>query len=76
MNIKAGIYGDNLFRLYVHSNSLAERNCKAFLKNNMPDFWADMPLIICQELDFMYDGAPAQFSLIVHMYLNIRFPGQ
>jgi hypothetical protein len=25
---------------------------------NMPDFFADMPLIIHQELHFMHDGAP------------------
>jgi hypothetical protein len=65
MNIRAGIYGDNLFGLHILSNSLAERNLKAFLENSMPDFLADMLLIICQELDFVYDGALAHFSLIV-----------
>jgi hypothetical protein len=42
----------------------------------MPDFLADMPLIICRELYFMHDGAPAHFSLVAHRCLNRMFPGQ
>jgi hypothetical protein len=46
------------------------------LENNMPDFLADVPLIIRRELHFMHDGAPANFSLVARRYLNRKFPGQ
>jgi hypothetical protein len=42
----------------------------------MPDFLADVPLIICRKLHFVHDGAPAHFSLIARRYLNRKFPGQ
>jgi hypothetical protein len=41
-NIWAGICGDNLFG----TRFLPGRNYKAYLENNMPDFLADVPLII------------------------------
>jgi hypothetical protein len=44
--------------------------------NNMPDFLADVPLIIRQELHFMHDGAPAHFSLFARRYLNRKFSSQ
>jgi hypothetical protein len=46
------------------------------MENGMPDFLADVPLIICRELLFMHDGSPAHFSLIARRYLNLKFPGQ
>jgi hypothetical protein len=49
INIWASICGDNLFGPHVLANRVTGRNYKAFLKNNMPDFLADMPLIIRQE---------------------------
>jgi hypothetical protein len=42
----------------------------------MPDFLADVPLIICRELHFMHDGAPAHISLAARRYLNRKFPGR
>jgi hypothetical protein len=42
----------------------------------MPDFLASVPLIIRQELHFMHDSAPPDFSLIAHRYLNQKFPGR
>jgi hypothetical protein len=42
----------------------------------MPDFSANVPVITHQELLLMHDGAPTHFSLIAHMYLNQKFPGQ
>jgi hypothetical protein len=50
-------------------NKVTGRNYKAFLENNMPDFLADVPLIIHRELHFMHDGAPAHFSLVARKYL-------
>jgi hypothetical protein len=35
------------------------RHYKASLENNMPDFLADVPLIIRRETHFMHNGAPA-----------------
>jgi hypothetical protein len=55
---------------------LTWQNYKASLENNMPDFLADVVLIICRELHFMHDGAPAYFSLVARRYLNQKFPGQ
>jgi hypothetical protein len=72
----ASIYGDSLFGLNIHLNRLTERNYKAFTENNMPDFLADVPLIICRELHFMRDGTPTHFSLVAHSYLNRKFPGR
>jgi transposase len=46
------------------------------MENNMPDFLADMPLIIHRELHFMHDGAPTHFSLVARRYLNRKLPGQ
>jgi hypothetical protein len=42
----------------------------------MPDFLADVPLITCQELHFMHDGAPTHFSLVARGYLNRKLPGR
>jgi hypothetical protein len=46
------------------------------MENSMPDFLANVPLIISRELHFMHDGAPAHFSLISRRYLNRKFPGR
>jgi hypothetical protein len=59
----------------LKGNRLTVRNFKAFLENNMPDFLADVPLIIRRELHFMHDGTPAHFSLTAHRHLNRKFPG-
>jgi hypothetical protein len=45
------------------------------LEKNTPDFLADVPLIIRQELHIMHDGAPAHFNLIARRYLNQKLPG-
>jgi hypothetical protein len=58
----------------LHPNRLTGRNYKAFLESNMPDFLADMPLIICRELHFMHYGAPAHFNLFARRYLNRKLP--
>jgi hypothetical protein len=29
------------------------------MENSLPDLLADVPLIICREMHFMHDGAPA-----------------
>jgi hypothetical protein len=42
----------------------------------MPDFLADVPLIIRRELHFMHDDAPAHFSLVARRYLNRKFSGR
>jgi hypothetical protein len=42
----------------------------------MPDFLADVPLIIRRELHFMHDGVPAHFSLVARRYLNRKLPGR
>jgi hypothetical protein len=60
----------------VDPNRLTGRNYKARLENNMPDFLADVPLIIHRELHFMHDGAPAHFSLVARRYLNRKLPGR
>jgi hypothetical protein len=52
------------------------RNYKAFLENTVPDFLADVPLIIHREVHFMNDGASAHFCLVVRRYLNRKFPGR
>jgi hypothetical protein len=46
INIWAIICGNNLFRPHVLPNRLTGQNYKAFLENNMPDFFADVLLII------------------------------
>jgi hypothetical protein len=76
INIWDGTCGDNLIITHVLLNRLTGRNYKAFFENNMPDFLANVPLIICQEMHFMHDGAPAHFSLTAHKYLNQKFLGQ
>jgi hypothetical protein len=40
----------------------------------MPDFMADVPLIICQELHFMHNGAATHFTLVARGYLNQTNP--
>jgi hypothetical protein len=72
----AGIRGDNLFGPQVLPKYPTGRNYKAFLENNMPDFLADVPLIIRRELHFMQDGAPAHFSLVDRRYPNRKFSGR
>jgi hypothetical protein len=76
IHIWAGICGDNLFGPHILPNWLTGQKYKAFLQNNMHDFLADVPLIIHRELHFMHDGVPAHFSLVVHRYLNQKFPGR
>jgi hypothetical protein len=60
----------------VYPNRLTGRNYKAFFQNNMPDFMADVPLVIRRELRFIHDGAPAHFSLVARRYLNRKLPGR
>jgi hypothetical protein len=51
----AGICGYNLFRPHAHPKRLKGQNYKAFMEKSMPDFLADVPLIICRELHLMHD---------------------
>jgi hypothetical protein len=76
INIWAGICGNNLFRLHMLPNRLTWQNKKAFLENNIPDFLANVLLIIRRVMNFMHDGAPSHFSLTARRYLNQKFPGQ
>jgi hypothetical protein len=75
INTWAGICGDNLFGPHVLPNRLNGWNYRHFLNTNMPDFLANVPLIIRRELHFMHDGAPTHFSLFARRYLNQKFPG-
>jgi hypothetical protein len=70
INISAGICGDNLFGPHILPNRLTGWNYKAFLENNIPNFLADVPLIIHRELHFMHYGAPTHLSLVACRYLN------
>jgi hypothetical protein len=76
INILTGMCGDNLFGPHVLPSRLTGWNYRAFLEDKMPDFLANVPLIILRELHLMYDGAPTHFSLVVHRYPNQKFPGQ
>jgi hypothetical protein len=71
---RAGVCRDNLFGSHVLPYKLTGQNYKAFLENNIPDFLADVSLIICQELYFTHDSAPPHFSLIAQRHLNWKFP--
>jgi hypothetical protein len=85
INICAGICGDHIDS-HMHPNRLIRQNYKAFLENNMPDFLADVPLIIRQELHFMHDGTPTfqsqclygtkiESSLVSGLVEVYQFPG-
>jgi hypothetical protein len=73
ISIWTSICGDDLFGPYLLSNRLTGQNYEAFLKNNIPDFLADVPLIFRQEVNFMHDDALAHFNLIASRYLIESF---
>jgi hypothetical protein len=75
IHIRPGICGDNLFGPHLLPYRLTGQNYKFFLGNNMPEYLADVPLIIRQELHFMHDGVPAHLSLVARKYLNRKFTG-
>jgi hypothetical protein len=59
---------------HVLPNKLAGRNYKDFFgQQQQPDFMANVPLIIYEELHFTDDGVPAHFILVIRGYLNQKF---
>jgi hypothetical protein len=76
ISIWAGICGNNLLGAHILPNRLTGRNYKAFLENSMPDFLADVPLIVHCELHFMHDDSPTHFSFLACRYLIRKFPGR
>jgi hypothetical protein len=70
------ICGDNLFRPHVLADWLTAWNFKAFLEYSIPDFLADVSLIIPQELHCTHDDAATHFNLVDCRFLDQKFPGR
>ncbi|KAJ4444666.1 hypothetical protein ANN_06463 [Periplaneta americana] len=74
LNMWAGIIGDRLVGPHVLVNRLTGQAYTNFLENTIPHVLEDTPLINCQHIHFLHDGAPAHFSRTARRYLDRRFP--
>jgi hypothetical protein len=54
----------------VFENNLTGDTYLAFLRNELPGFLEDIPLMVRSQMYFQHDGAPSRFSRHVREYLN------
>jgi hypothetical protein len=73
IKIWAVICGDNLFGLSILLKRLIGRNYKFSMENNMPDFLADVPLIILRELNGTSTKKSGMLFSMVYWYIHLQW---
>ena len=76
MNIWCGVLGNWLIGPFVFHNNLAGNAYEAFLRNELPGWLEDIPLMVGRQMYFQHDGAPPHYTRHVTEYLNESFPNR
>ena len=75
-NIWAGIIGDSLVGPYFLPNRLTGDVYYNFLRDELPELMAAVPLRTRTLMWFMHDGAPPHFAVRVRNYLDQQYPAR
>ena len=65
MNVWCGVLGNKLFGPFVFDNNLTENAYEVFLRNDLPGFLEDIPLMIRSQMYFQHDGAPPHYTYLL-----------
>jgi len=76
MNIWAGIMGTEILGPVVLPDILTGATYVDFLRNDLPEFLEEVPLLERNKIIFQQDGAGPHNARIVTDYLNEHFPGR
>ena len=74
VNVWCGVLGNKLIGPFVFDNNLTGNTYEVFLRNELPGFLEDIPLIIMSQMYFQHDGAPPHSTWCVREYLKRFFP--
>ncbi|EFN66426.1 hypothetical protein EAG_01870, partial [Camponotus floridanus] len=76
LNIWAGIMGTEILGPIILPDILTSAAYIDLLKNDLPDFLEEVPLLDRNKIIFQQDGAGPHNARIVTNYLNNEFPGR
>jgi len=74
VNVWCGVLGNKLIGPFVFDSNLKGNAYEVFLRNGLPGFLEDIPLMIRSQMYFQHDGAPPHYTRHVRDYLNESFP--
>ncbi|GBM14242.1 hypothetical protein AVEN_167324-1 [Araneus ventricosus] len=75
--IWAGILGDHLLGPYLLPDRLPNGSKYLdFLQHVLPDLLQRIETTVRQNMWFMYNGAPADFSIVVRNHLDATYPSK
>ncbi|KAL6416511.1 hypothetical protein ACFW04_011756 [Cataglyphis niger] len=76
INMWAGIMGNQIFDPVILPDIFTSQIYIEILKDNLPDFLEEVPLLERNEIIFQQDGARPYNARILTNYLNEQFPGR
>ena len=65
-----GVLGNRLIGPFVFHSNLMGNAYEAFLRNELPGWLEDIPLMVGRQMYFQHDGAPPHYTRHVREYLN------
>jgi len=74
VNVWWGVLGNKFIGPFVFDNNLTGNAYEIFLRNELPGFLRDFPLMRRSQIYFQHDGAPPHYTRHVRDYLNEFFP--
>ena len=76
LNVWCGMFSKRLIGPFVFDNNLTGNTYEAFLRNELPGVFEDIPLMIRRQMYFQHDGAPPHYTNRVRELLNELFPNR
>lgn len=76
LNIWAGIMGTEILGPVILPHILTGAAYKEFLRDNLPEFLEEVPLLQRNKIIFQQDGAGPHNARVVTNFLNEQFPGR
>ncbi len=78
VNVWTGVLKNRFIGLYIFDPSINSQRYLDFLRENLDELLnlEELPLQIRQNLTYMHNGAPADWTNAVTEYLNAKFRGR
>ena len=74
MKVWCGVLGNRLIGPFVFDKNFTGNTYEAFLSNELPCLFEDIPLIKRSQMYFQHDGALPNYACSVKEFLNQSFP--